>query len=60
MKRIYLLAGMCLTVLSTYAPAPTTTIQKYGSYLSTWMDEDDIEMRDKISQMCEGKKSCRV
>lgn len=60
MKRIYLLAGMCLTFLSTYAQAPTTTIQKYGSYLSTWMDEDDIEMRDKISQMCEGKKSCRV
>ena len=60
MKKLYLIAGMCLTFLSTQAQTPTSTIQKYGNYLTTWMDEEDIEMRDKISQMCEGKKSCRV
>lgn len=45
MKKLYLIAGMCLTFLSTQAQTPTSTIQKYGNYLTTWMDEEDIEMR---------------
>lgn len=60
MKKLFLMAEMCLAFISTYAQTPTSTILQYGNYLTTWMDEEDIEMRDKISQMCEGKKSCRV
>lgn len=60
MKRFSFIAGMLLSILAAHAQTPTNTIKNYGNYLSNWMEQDDIEMRDKISQMCEGKKSCRV
>lgn len=60
MKKYTLLIGMLFTILTVQAQTAVSTIQQYGGYLKTWMDEDDIEMRDKITQMCEGKKSCRV
>ena len=60
MKKCILLYGMLFFAFVSHAQTGVSTIQKYGGYLKTWMDEDNIEMREKITQMCEGKKSSRV
>lgn len=60
MKKCILLCGMLFLAAVVSHAQGVSTIQKYGGYLKTWMDEDNIEMRDKITQMCEGKKSSRV
>lgn len=60
MKKCILLYGMLFFAFVSHAQTGVSTIQKYGGYLKTWRDEDNIEMREKITQMCEGKKSSRV
>lgn len=60
MKKCILLYGMLFFAFVSHAQTGVSAIQKYGGYLKTWMDEDNIEMREKITQMCEGKKSSRV
>ena len=60
MKKCILLYGILFFAFVSHAQTGVSAIQKYGGYLKTWMDEDNIEMREKITQMCEGKKSSRV
>lgn len=52
MKKCILLYGMLFFAFVSHAQTGVSTIQKYGGYLKTWMDEDNIEMREKITQMC--------